>query len=85
MSAGPSTWNEPGRTISEMLLSEPGSRVEGPTEDVMRCLFEASWYLLRESMTDDQADRLALALLGRMHESLSGSGFVVRQYPGREE
>lgn len=71
-------------TLSAMLLTEPGSTVEGPTEDVLRVLFEQTWYLLRESMTDDQADRAALTLLGRLHDALTQAGFVVRQYPGTD-
>lgn len=82
MSAGPSAWDEPGRTLRGMLLTEPGSRVEGDTEAVLHVLFETSWYLLREHMAEDQADRLALTLLGRYHESLTQCGYVVRQYPG---
>jgi len=65
-----------------MLLTEPGSRIEGGTEDVLRAIFEATWYVLREQMTDDEADQLALRHLVRVHNQLTNHGYVVRDYPG---
>jgi hypothetical protein len=73
-------WGEPGRTIREMLLAEPNSRIEGPTEDVMRVVFETTWNLLREQLGDDVADRVALAHMVRAHGALADAGYVVRDY-----
>jgi len=65
----------------DMLLTEPGSRIEGPTQDVLRVIFESAWYLMRESSTDDQADQAAMQLVGRLHEALKVHGYVVRDWP----
>jgi hypothetical protein len=67
----------------DMLLTEPGSRVEGATEDVLRVVFVALTTLYAESMTEDQADHLALRSLPRVHTALADAGLVVRDY-GRE-
>ena len=72
---------EPTHTLMDMLLTEPGSRVEGPTADVLRVIFETTWYLLRETTTDDQADQTAMMLVGRLHETLKVHGYVVRDFP----
>jgi hypothetical protein len=66
----------------DMLLTEPGSRIDGPTEDVLRVIFESTWYLLRESTTDDLADDAAMRLVGRLHESLRIHGYIVRDFAG---
>jgi hypothetical protein len=63
-----------------MLLSEPDSAIEGPTEDVLRVIFETTWRLLRETMGDDQADAIALRHLVRVHTALADAGLVVRDY-----
>ncbi len=73
-------WGEPGRTLADMLLTEPGSRVEGATEDVLRVLFVALTELYAESMTEDQADRLGLRSLPRIHTALADAGLVIRDY-----
>jgi hypothetical protein len=73
-------WLEPGRTLQEMLLTEPGSRVEGPTEDVLRVMFGALVLLYGETMTEDAADQLALRSLPRVHTALADAGLVVRDY-----
>jgi hypothetical protein len=66
----------------DMLLTEPGSRIDGPTEDVLRVIFESTWYLLRESTTDDRADDAAMRLVGRLHEALRIHGYIVRDFAG---
>ena len=71
---------EPTSTLMDMLLTEPGSRIEGPTSDVLRVIFESTWYMLRESSTDDQADEAAMRLVARLHESLRLHGYVIRDF-----
>jgi len=71
---------EPTATLMDMLLTEPGSRIEGPTQDVLRVIFESTWYLLRESATDDQADDAAMRLVARLHEALRNHGYIVRDF-----
>ena len=73
-------WREPGRTLQDMLLSEPGSRIEGATEDVLRVVFVAVLGLLEETMHGDQADAIALRSLPRVHTALADAGLVVRDY-----
>ena len=64
-----------------MLLTEPGSRVEGSTEDILRVVF----YVIHEASVADgsgelEADRFALMLLPRIHQALADRGYVVRDY-----
>lgn len=67
------------RTLKDMMLTEPGSRVEGATEDVLFVLFEASYLLLRDFGTPtDTADKLAHQLIQRSHAALADRGYVVR-------
>lgn len=75
-------WAEPGRTVRELLLTSPGSRVEGPTERVLAVLFESAWRTLRDELGDDAADRLALRYLGRVYEDLARSGHITRDMAG---
>jgi hypothetical protein len=65
--------------VLEMLLSEPHTTITGQTEDVLAVVFEVTWRLLRESMTDDDADALALRHLVRAHTALADAGLVVRE------
>jgi hypothetical protein len=63
-----------------MLLTEPGSRVDGPTEDVLRALFYSVWKGAADltDMDIQSADTFALRLLPRLHETLMEHGYVVR-------
>jgi hypothetical protein len=63
-----------------MLLTEPGSRIEGPTEEVLRVAFSALVALYSESMSADAADALALRSLPRLHTALADAALVVRDY-----
>ena len=80
MTEGP-LWNPLARTLENMLLAEPGSRVEGPTEDTLRAIFEATVQLLEDHMPHDRADAIALQHLVRVHEALTYAGYIVRDYP----
>jgi hypothetical protein len=64
----------------DMLLTEPGSRVEGATEDVLSVVFVALVELYAETMTEDAADQLGLRSLPRVHTALADAGLVVRDY-----
>lgn len=75
----------PEERLREMLLSEPGSRIEGPTTEVLAIIFEAAWWILRSEMGDHPADQLAMRHLTMAHELLTQRGYVVRQYPDRTE
>lgn len=66
-------------TLVTMMLTEPGSRVDGPTENVLRSIFTTTVQLLEESMSADEADTLALRHLARVHADLADRGYVVRQ------
>jgi hypothetical protein len=73
--------SEPEGTIRDVLLTEPGSKVEGPTEDILRTVFWAVESLLCErGMTEQQADSISLQLMARIHDHLADQGFVVRDY-----
>jgi len=75
--------SEPESTIRDVLLTEPGSRVEGPTEDVLRVVFWTVHHLLAESgMTAVEADPIALILMARLHDGLADHGMIVRDYAG---
>jgi hypothetical protein len=64
-----------------MLLTEPGSRVEGETPDVLRVLFHTLVAALADrGWTEEDADRFALGLLPRMHDALATAALVVRDY-----
>lgn len=66
-----------------MLLTEPGSRIEGPTEDVLRSLFwSLTGILLEHGLTENETDALALRFTARAHQSLADGGYVVRHYAG---
>lgn len=80
MTTTPAGWLEPGRTIQEMLLTEPGSRIEAETEELLRVVFVTTALLLLEDHTEDEADRLALRHLGRLHQALTEHDMIVRQY-----
>jgi len=67
-------------TLADMLLTEPGSRIEGPSEEVLRAIFEATYETLRLHMGPDDADAIALRHLPRVHAHLADMGFVVRDY-----
>jgi hypothetical protein len=71
-------WAEPGRTVRELLLTEPGSRVEGPTERVLAVLFETAWRLLLDELGPNHADAVALRYLARVHEDLAHAGYITR-------
>lgn len=72
-------WQEPGSTLGEMLLTEPGSRVEGPTEDLMRVLFYVTWQAgIDYGLSMTEADQLALKVLPRIHQALGDAGLIVR-------
>lgn len=87
------TWtggmSEPDATLLDMLLTEPGSRVEGPTEEVLRCLYWAivSHAIDHDGMDPDAAEHRAISLLPWVHHSLANgagtdaAGFVVRTVP----
>jgi len=47
---------------------------------VLLVIFESTWYLLRESATDDQADDAAMRLVARLHEALRNHGYIVRDF-----
>jgi uncharacterized protein YabE (DUF348 family) len=71
--------SEPEGTIRDVLLTEPGSNVEGPTEDVLRVVFWTVHELLEESgMTAADADPIALILMARLHDGLDSHGYVIR-------
>ena len=75
--------SEPEGTIRDVLLTEPGSRVEGPTEDVLRVVFWTTLgTLVDQGIGEAVADRVTLLLLARLHDGLAGHGFVVRDYAG---
>lgn len=64
-----------------MLLAEPGSRIEGPTQDVLTVLFEELLRLLLEDTNDaNRSETLALRYLARAHAGLADTGHVVRDY-----
>jgi len=65
-------------TLVTMMLTEPGSRVDGPTEDVLRSIFATTLELLEETLPADEADTLALRHLARVHADLADRGYVVR-------
>jgi hypothetical protein len=74
-------WHEPDATLSDMLLTEPGSRIEGDTADVLRVLFhEVHTAAVEHGLGELGADALALRLLPRMHQALADRGYVVRDY-----
>jgi hypothetical protein len=70
-------WQEPGRTLQDMLLSEPGSRIEGPTEDILRLVYAV---VLELGGDTPEADAQALRLLPHLHARLATHGYVVRDY-----
>jgi hypothetical protein len=75
--------SEPEGTIRDVLLTEPGSRVEGPTEEVLRVLFWTVTGTLEEAgVSTSDADSVGLLLLPRIHDALAGRGYVVRDYAG---
>ena len=75
--------SEPEGTIRDVLLTEPGSRVEGPTDEVLRVVFWTVHRLLTESgMPEGDADPIALILMARLHDGLAEHGMVVRDYAG---
>lgn len=71
-------WHEPGHTIQEMLLAEPGSRVEAQTEDLMRIVFATATRLFLEDHGELEADHLALRYMGRLHQALVDYQMIVR-------
>jgi hypothetical protein len=82
MGSDSQTYYQLERTLRDVLLCEPGSSIEGPTEDVLRVVFEATWRVLREQLGDDTADQVALRHLRVAHQLLTQEGFVVRIFPG---
>ena len=70
-------------TIRDVLLTEPGSNVEGPTEDVLRVVFWTVHELLTDSgMTPAEADPIALILMARLHDGFAKHDMIVRDYAG---
>jgi len=79
-------WHEPEATLSEMLLTEPGSRIEGPAVDVLRVLYHVVHEAAVEhGMGELEADGLTLRLLPRIHQALADRGYVVRDYAGPDD
>jgi hypothetical protein len=76
--------SEPEATIRDVLLTEPGSRVEGPTEDVLRVVFWTTLGLLGDKgIPESTADAIGLQLLARIHDQLAQHGLVIRDYAGQ--
>ena len=73
--------SEPEGTIRDVLLTEPGSKVEGPTDEILRVMFWTTLdLLLSRGLSEDQADPICLQLMARVHDGLSQHGYVVRDY-----
>lgn len=72
------TWLEPGSTLSDLLIAEPNSVIEGPTSDVLRTLFAVSVGLFTTSMPHGAAVNLALRHMAETHLALVRSGYVIR-------
>jgi hypothetical protein len=63
-----------------MMLMEPGSKIEGATEDVLGVLHGVAFAILRENGVDEShAYDLAELHAARMLHALTNNGFVVRQ------
>ncbi len=73
-------WLDREDAMREMLLTEPGSRIEGPTEEVLRVLYASTVQAgTARGLTEQEADVLALLLVGRAHAALADAGYVVRE------
>ena len=69
--------------LSNMLLAEPGSRVEGNTQDVLTVVYGELLLLLVEAgMVEERADALAQRHITRLHAAWANNGMVVRDYAG---
>ena len=75
--------SDPEGTIRDAPLTEPGSNVKGPTEDVRRVVFWTVHELLgTPGRLCPAADPIALILMARLHDGLDAHGYVIRDYAG---
>ena len=61
-----------------MILTEAGTRIEGPEQDVLGVVFTSLALSLGEIMQLPDAERLAMRMIVRVQTRLADAGYIVR-------